>query len=69
VEFTFPQNEHLPSFSTEFFYVSTVTLNIRIELWNPIFLAARGRSGVLASLMLMPETTVHKNNLPAARKS
>ena len=67
--FTLPNHQDLPSQSSELSEVGRVALSVATELGFPI-LKIRSRSvGQLAARMLMPETSVYEEHLPAPREN
>lgn len=68
-QFAFPHHERSPSHLLELHQSRYVSLYISVEFWEPIFCLGTWDSAVDALLMLVPETAVDKNHLPAASEN
>lgn len=60
--FAFPYNENLPAQSLQKLVISNVTGHIGLEFSLPEFDVAAGNSGLSATRMLMPETSVDEDD-------
>jgi hypothetical protein len=66
--FTFPDRHHFPSDPTKFLNAPLIPFDVSAQLQRPITDPRLGNSPVFASLVLVPKTTVDKDDLSPSRE-
>jgi hypothetical protein len=69
MSFALPDYKNLPSLFSEGFLHHEITSDIPSELLSPKFDAAFGRRCLSASLVTMPEATMHEHDFLAPQKN